>query len=106
MKRYFLFFSVLIVSALIVFSSCSKSLVENPKSFLSPGEFFQSDAEAIQGANGAYSTCYFLYGSGTTYDLGYWSSEGAGIATPTGGRSSTFDFLTYTLSLADEGNLD
>ncbi|MDR3712988.1 MAG: RagB/SusD family nutrient uptake outer membrane protein [Puia sp.] len=101
MKKYKLFFL-----SLILFSSCSKSLVENPKSFLSPGEFFQSDAEAIQGVNGAYSTCYFLYGSGTTYDLGYWSSEGAGIATPTGGRSSTFDFLTYTLSTADEGNLD
>ncbi len=101
MKKY-LSFALLIM----LVSSCSKQLVEKPKSFLSPAQFFQSDAEAIDAVNGAYSTCSFLYGSGTTYDLGYWSPLGTDIAWPTAGRQTTFDFLTYTLGTADEGNLD
>jgi len=101
MKKYLSF-----ILLILLFSSCSKQLIEKPKSFLSPAQFFQSDAEAIGAVNGAYSTCDFLYGSGTTYDLGYWSSLGTDIAWPTGGRATVFDFLTYTLGLSDEGNLD
>ncbi|HTJ11818.1 MAG TPA: RagB/SusD family nutrient uptake outer membrane protein [Dinghuibacter sp.] len=103
-------FSTLLYSVLIVagssLPSCSKQLVEHPQSFLSPAQFFNSNSEAIEAVNGAYSTCYFLYGSGTTYDLGYWSDQGTGISLPTAGRQTMFDFMTYTLSTADEGSLD
>lgn len=97
---------LLAITGCILFSSCAKQLEEHPKSFLSPAQFFNSDAEAIEAVNGAYSTCYFLYGSGTTYDLGYWSDQGTGISVPTAGRATMFDFLTYTLSAGDQGNLD
>jgi hypothetical protein len=107
MKKYLFFATIIILVSSTLFSACSKSLVEKPKSFLNPAQFFNSDAEAIEAVNGAYSTASLFMGvGGTTYDWGYWSDEGTGITVPTGGRSSTFDFLTYTLSTADEGSLD
>ncbi|HEY9258058.1 RagB/SusD family nutrient uptake outer membrane protein [Chitinophaga sp.] len=55
MKKIFL-----IAIAFATFTSCKKSLTEEPKSFLSPDQFFKSDQDAIQGANGVY---YWLVGS-------------------------------------------
>ena len=99
MKKYISF--TLFIAILI--SSCKKSLVEEPEKHSESAQFFNSDAEAVSAVNGAYSTCYFLYGSGTTYDLGYWSSHGTDIAVPTSGA---YNFNVYTLSSSNEGNLD
>ncbi|SEW51497.1 RagB/SusD family nutrient uptake outer membrane protein [Chitinophaga arvensicola] len=51
---------ILIAIAFASFTSCQQSLTEEPKSFLSPEQFFKSDQDAIQGVNGAY---YWLVGS-------------------------------------------
>lgn len=55
MKKIFL-----IAIAFATFISCKKSLTEEPKSFLSPDQFFKSDPDAIQGVNGVY---YWLVGT-------------------------------------------
>ncbi|MGV3603092.1 MAG: RagB/SusD family nutrient uptake outer membrane protein [Dyadobacter fermentans] len=100
MKKYILF------AILTVFSTaCETALEENPKNFLNPDQFFNSDGEAIQAVNGAYNTCYFLYGSGTTYDLGYWSALGTDIGIPNTGDQAGFNYMTYTLGPNDETNL-
>lgn len=101
MKKYFLFSMTVMLS----FISCEKALEEVPRNFLNPDQFFNSDAEAIQGVNGAYSTCYFLFGSGTTYDLGYWSSLGTDIGIPNVGDQAGFNFLTYVISPSNDDNL-
>ncbi len=102
MKKYVLF-----ILCIILFTSCDKLLVEKPKSFLSPAQFFNSDDEAIAAVNGAYSTLYYIYNNGNgTGGLGYWSPLGTDIARPTGGRESTFPFHTYSLSSSNEANSD
>ncbi|MEO6838727.1 MAG: RagB/SusD family nutrient uptake outer membrane protein [Ginsengibacter sp.] len=101
MKKYWTS-SLLII---ILVSSCNKSLVEKPKSFLNPSQFFNSDAEAIQAVNGAYSTTAFIYGSGTTYDMGYWSALGTDIGTPNTGDAAGFNYQLYTV-LPDDPTLD
>lgn len=98
MKKYWL-----LIAFMIGLSSCSDMLQEKPKSVLNPDQFFNSDAEAIAGVNGAYTHLYWFYGSATTNDLGYWSYLGTDLARPTGGRETTFNYHTYTLSSADEG---
>lgn len=98
MKKYL---SILFV-VLVFFPSCKKMLEENPKSILNPDQFFNSDGEAIAAVNGAYSTCYTIFGDGIANDIGYWSALGTDIARPTSG---TANFHFYTLSGADEGNL-
>lgn len=79
-------------------SSCDNALMEAPRNFMNPDQFFNSDAEAIQAVNGAYSTCYFLYGSGGTNDIGYWSALGTDIGIPNVGDQSDISFLIYTLN--------
>lgn len=71
---------------------------------MSPNQFFNSDAEAIQAATGAYETCYWLFGSRTTYDLGYWSDVGTDIS---GAVNDTYTqiFSTYTMSAMNDAGL-
>ncbi|MBX2925179.1 MAG: RagB/SusD family nutrient uptake outer membrane protein [Chitinophagaceae bacterium] len=47
--------SLIVLGSGIGFPSCKKALEENPKSFLSPDQFFKSDVDAVQGVNGVYS---------------------------------------------------
>jgi hypothetical protein len=85
-------------------SSCDKVLVEKPKSFLSPEQFFKSDEEARQAVNGAYTTAYFMYGGlGGAADLGYWAL-GTDIAVST--TTGTYPFRDYTMSAAVIGSLE
>jgi len=46
--------------AILSFAACKKALVEEPKSFLNPEQFFKTDEDAKQGVNGAY---FWLVGS-------------------------------------------
>jgi len=102
MKRYLLFIVIVLIATSY---SCKKILVEEPKSILNPAQFFNSDAEAIAAVNGTYTHLYWFYGNGGTNDLGYWGSLGTDLARPTGGRETTFNFHTYTLSSANEGSI-
>lgn len=99
MKKY-----IALTCLLLVFSSCEKALVEKPKSFLNPDQFFQSDDEARQAVNGAYTTAYFMYGGlGGAADLGYWSL-GTDIAVST--TTGTYPFRDYTMSSSVIGSLE
>jgi len=88
---------------IILCSSCNKQLIEKPKSFLSPNQFFKSDDEARQAANGAYATAFYMYGGmGGAVDLGYWSL-GTDIAVST--TTGTYTFRDYTMSASAIGSL-
>jgi hypothetical protein len=51
---------ILILITVLSLGSCQKALVEEPKSFLNPEQFFKTDDDAKQGVNGAY---FWLVGS-------------------------------------------
>ena len=51
---------IVILISILSFGACQKALVEEPKSFLSPEQFFKTDDDARQGVNGAY---FWLVGS-------------------------------------------
>lgn len=52
MKKHL--YIIVLLSTIILFGACQKALIEEPKSFLSPDQFFKSDEDAKQGVNGAY----------------------------------------------------
>lgn len=49
---------MIILSALTLLSSCSKTLQEEPKNFLSPVNYYKTEADAQAAINGAYSSYY------------------------------------------------
>lgn len=59
---------VLCLSFAIIFSSCDKQLEEVPKSFLSPNNFFNTEAEGILAVNGVYRLIPNLFKSS-----GFWN---------------------------------
>lgn len=63
-------FAIALVMA-VLGSSCKKQLEEVPKNFLTPDQFFQSDQDAIQGVNGAY-TCLIRQGPIYMYQQFLW----------------------------------
>jgi hypothetical protein len=88
-------------------TSCSDFLNENPKSFVSPDQFYQTDVEANAGATGCYRNITQLFGTTAllTWDLNYFLHYGTDIARPTGGREAQYAFHIYTLSVATEGTI-
>jgi hypothetical protein len=60
-KQRYLLYSLL---ALALFPlGCSKMLEEKPESFISPDQFFSTEAQCIQSVNGAYSGLPALFGN-------------------------------------------
>jgi hypothetical protein len=49
---------IVILSAITLLSSCSKALQEEPKNFLSPVNYYKTEADAQAAINGAYSSYY------------------------------------------------
>ncbi|ARS40363.1 hypothetical protein CA265_12130 [Sphingobacteriaceae bacterium GW460-11-11-14-LB5] len=47
-------FAVFMTIALMFGTSCKKELTEDPKAFVSPENFFKTDADAVMAVNGAY----------------------------------------------------
>ncbi|MDR2919227.1 MAG: RagB/SusD family nutrient uptake outer membrane protein [Tannerella sp.] len=96
-----------IIISLSLFS-CTDFLDEDPKSFVSPDQFYQSDVEANAGAIGCYHNVTKLFGGqpgidGLQWDLNYFLHYGTDIARPTGGREAQYPFHVYNLSVATEG---
>ena len=55
-----------IVSLIILLSACEKFLEENPKTFLSPNFYFQSEDQIEAAVNGAYTFLDDGFGKLTT----------------------------------------
>lgn len=49
---------IIVLSVIAFLSSCSKELTENPRSFLSPVNYYKTEADAQAAINGAYSAYY------------------------------------------------
>ena len=49
---------LIIISIILIHSSCSKELTETPKNFLSPVNFYKNESDAQAAINGAYSAYY------------------------------------------------
>lgn len=98
---------IMAIAALLSCSltSCEGFLEENPKSSISPGQFYKSNAEANAGAIGCYSDLIKNFGGtgSVQWDMNYWLHYGTDIARPTGGREAQYSFHIYTLSVATEG---
>lgn len=82
MKLLFNIFSIL--TLLIVLPACEDQLVEEPKNFISPGNFFQSQGDAEQAIAGAYASIWvgdnylnlFRHHAEYTLARGSWTSVG------------------------------
>lgn len=96
---------IIYLLSIVFLVSCNDFLKEEPRSSISPAQFYQSDDEANAGAKGVYFKIAQLFGggSGVQWDLNYWLHYGTDIARPTGGRESQYSFHIYTLSVATEG---
>lgn len=105
MKNLIYITTMLLLSSSI-FVSCEDFLKEEPKSTISPEQFYKSDAEANAGAIGCYSDLIKNFGGGSAYqwDMNYRLHYGTDIARPTGGREAQYSFHIYTLSVATEGS--
>lgn len=51
-----------LLAVVLVLSACAKQLDEKPESFISPDQFFATEAQCIQSVNGAYSGLPVLFG--------------------------------------------
>ncbi|WP_344977592.1 RagB/SusD family nutrient uptake outer membrane protein [Compostibacter hankyongensis] len=70
MKAYAL---VLLLTGGVFAGGCKKALEENPKTFISPDQFFTTADQCTQAVNGAYSSLYNLYTNTT-----FWASSEEG----------------------------
>lgn len=97
MKQNKPFLSIII--AAILLSGCDKNLTEEPKSSISPDQFFKTDAQCIQAVNGVYSGLPDLFGQ---EDLWKSIEEGTDIVMylPTNDGNQE-----YTLTAAAPGNI-
>ncbi len=96
---------IIIILALFLVA-CNDVLIENPRDIMNPSQFFNSDAEAKGAVDGIYSRgINFAFNSATTSNFGYLSNQGTDISRPSGGRESSYPYIVYTLSSAEDGNM-
>jgi hypothetical protein len=88
-----------IIFGAMMLSSCTKNLVENPKGFISPDDFFTTEAQCIQGVNGVYSGLYDIFGQ---EDLWKTTEMGTDVVLYTPANDANQE---YTLSQGAPGNV-
>lgn len=88
-----------IILITVLFTGCSKDLVEKPQSDISPNQFFTTEAQCIQGVNGVYSGLNDLFGQ---EDLWKSIEEGTDLVmyVPTNDANQE-----YTINAAAPGNI-
>jgi hypothetical protein len=91
-------FLSIIISA-IVLSACDKKLIEEPKSAISPDQFFKTDAQCIQAVNGVYSGLPDLFGQEDLWKSIEEGTDGVMYLPNNDGNQE------YTLSAAAPGNI-
>ncbi|MCK5368698.1 MAG: RagB/SusD family nutrient uptake outer membrane protein, partial [Cyclobacteriaceae bacterium] len=91
--------AVLILSFWI--SGCQDYLMEEPRSLLSPNNFFNSDVEAKQYVNGVYGTYMFDQSLYNTVGLSRFYMFGTDLINPNRYGGEGKDFSMYTIT---EGN--
>src|SRR5690625_241764 len=77
MKRSIIEFLFII---LICFIGCESILNEDPPGSISDVSFYQSEADAIAGLYGAYSSLYGVYGGGHFLNFGEMNADDAAIS--------------------------
>lgn len=97
MKHCKQFLSIIIAG--IILSGCNKKLVEEPRSFIAPDQFFQTDAQCIQAVNGVYSGLPDLFGQ---EDLWKSIEEGTDIVMYFPANDANQE---YSLTAAAPGNI-
>ncbi len=90
---------------LLTLSACDDALVEQPRDIINPGQFFNSDNEAVAAVNGVYSRMAPMFGRDFGNDLCYWTHLGTDLARPTGGREANYPQHPYTLSASNVSTL-
>ncbi len=89
-----------VIAGTVLFSvACTKDLEENPLSIISPDQFYQTEAQCIQGVNGVYSTLPDIFGQ---EDLWKSIEQGTDLIM----YLPTNDFTQeYTFTAASPGNV-
>lgn len=56
-------FFLLVIVGTFFSLGCKKQLEEEPKTFISPNQFFKTSVQCVQATNGVYNSLYAIYGS-------------------------------------------
>ncbi|TZF83081.1 RagB/SusD family nutrient uptake outer membrane protein [Pedobacter sp. BS3] len=97
MKKIFYVFISILTTGLI---SCKNTLIENPKGFVSPVNFFNSEKECQAAVNGIYDRLYDIYGNLAVFTALEVASDLSVRKVSTNNEDGTF---TYTPNVPGAG---
>lgn len=86
-------------SILLLLVSCTKELAEEPKTFISPDQFFINQAQCIEAVNGVYGSLYSIYGQ---EDLWLVTEAGHDLSIM---KDPTYTWRNYTFDASNCNNV-
>ena len=95
---------LIIVFALIGFAGCDEFLEEDVRGIISPDNFYNSDTEAIQAANGLYDAFQSTHLYGQWQGINNFTYFGADIIAPSrvfGGNAAITDYILTETNYAN-----
>ena len=82
----------------IFMTGCQKDLVESPKNFIAPDDFFANVSQCTQAVNGAYSSLYSIYGA-----VNFWQVTDLGTDLIVTADANNLLFNNYTFNSGNTG---